>query len=135
MTRRRFLQILASCGALLAAAWLLWRNSLTSLFDRGTARLLAVVLTPQQRLRAHFRYLDLDSGGVDQYFADYQRFRGSLSRHSPLPREVFTDYLLSTDFFRYGADESRRVRYVGFYDPYATPCNNPLARVDGGRGA
>jgi hypothetical protein len=132
MTRRRFLQILAWCVAPLAAGWLAWRNSL---FDRGTARLLAIVLTPQQRLRAHFRYLDLDSGGVDQYFADYQRFQGKLSRRSPLPAEVFTHYLLSTDFFRYGADETRRVRYVGFYDPYTTPCNNPLAGVDGGRGA
>ncbi len=135
MTRRRLLQILVWCGAPLAVGWLAWRSSVTSLFGRGTARLLAVLLTPQQRLRAHFRYLDLDSGGVDQYFADYQRFRGTLSRRAPLPREVFTHYLLSTDFFRYGADESRRVRYVGFYDPYITPCNNPLVGVDGGGGA
>ena len=135
MTRRRLLQILVWCGAPLAVGWLAWRSSVTSLFGRGTARLLAVVLTPQQRLRAHFRYLDLDSGGVDQYFADYQRFRGTLSRRSPLPREVFTHYLLSTDFFRHGADESRRVLYVGFYDPYITPCNNPLVGVDRGGGA
>lgn len=36
-------------------------------------------------------------------------------------------YLLSTDFFRNGADPARIVRYVSLYDPMI-PCGNPFAR-------
>jgi hypothetical protein len=43
---------------------------------------------------------------------------------------VELQFLLSTDFFRFDADERRRVSYVGYYDPAVTPCNNPLARFD-----
>jgi hypothetical protein len=39
-------------------------------------------------------------------------------------------YLLSSDFFLNGADETRRVQYLGFYDPIgqARACANPFAR-------
>jgi hypothetical protein len=40
---------------------------------------------------------------------------------------VTTQYLMSSDFFKNGADESREVHYLGYYDPM-TPCNNPFAR-------
>jgi hypothetical protein len=38
-----------------------------------------------------------------------------------------TLFLLSSDFFTSGANESRVVRYVGFYDPMRA-CGNPFAR-------
>lgn len=133
MTRRKFLQIVAWCGAALAVDSLAWLESFTSVFDRGAARFLALMQSPEQRLCAHFDYLDLDSAGVEQYFADYQRSRPMFSRRLPLSQDVHTRYLLSTDFFRHGADESRRIHYVGFYDPYVTPCNNPLAGFEGER--
>jgi hypothetical protein len=37
-------------------------------------------------------------------------------------------YLLSTDFFLNDADESKVVKYLGYYDPYSTDFINPLAR-------
>jgi hypothetical protein len=39
-------------------------------------------------------------------------------------------YLLSSDFFLTGADETRIVRYHGYYDPIRKfhPCSNPFAR-------
>lgn len=40
---------------------------------------------------------------------------------------ITAQYLLSSDFFRNGADESRTVRYLGYYDA-RVPCNNPFAR-------
>jgi hypothetical protein len=40
---------------------------------------------------------------------------------------VVTQYLLSSDFFRNGADEQRTVRYVHYYDPLIA-CANPFAR-------
>jgi hypothetical protein len=40
---------------------------------------------------------------------------------------VVTVYLLSTDFFKNGADESRTVYYLHYYDPMIA-CGNPFAR-------
>ena len=40
---------------------------------------------------------------------------------------VTTLYLMSSDFFKNGADENRVVQYLGYYDPLV-PCNNPFAR-------
>ena len=38
-------------------------------------------------------------------------------------------FLLSSDFFEHGADESRQVRYLRYYDPYAFACGNPFAEL------
>jgi hypothetical protein len=119
---------MASCGAGFAAGWLIWRESLTWIFSRGSERIVALALTPEQRLYAHFRYLQLDPEGVRQYLADYALHQQPLSRYSRLPEDFFTQYLLSTDFFRWGADESRQLHYVAFADPYVSPCGNILAR-------
>lgn len=127
MTRRTFLRAVAWSAAPLAAGSVAWRDSLAWFVDRSTRRLVALVRSPEQRLRAHFDYLDLDAAGVERYFADYERNRPGFSRRLPLPPDACTRYLLSTDFFRHGADESRRIHYVGFYDPDVTPCNNPFA--------
>jgi hypothetical protein len=40
---------------------------------------------------------------------------------------VVTQYLLSSDFFKNGADETRTVFYVHYYDPMIA-CGNPFAR-------
>jgi hypothetical protein len=64
------------------------------------------------------------------YIRDFERHVGPLAGVHAWPIDVYTRYLLSTDFFRNGADESRRVRYLSFYHPYVTICYNPLARFD-----
>jgi hypothetical protein len=127
ITRRTFLRAAAWGAAPIAVVSFGWRDGLAWFVDRSTARLLAFVRTPEQQLRAHFDYLNLDPAGVERYFADYRSYRAALSPRLPLPSDVYTRYLLSSDFFRHGADESRTVEYVGFYDPDVTPCNNPLA--------
>lgn len=38
-----------------------------------------------------------------------------------------TTFLLSSDFFRNGADLNREVKYIGLYDPYEQGCENPFA--------
>lgn len=40
---------------------------------------------------------------------------------------VVTLYLLSSDFFKHGADENRTIQYLSFYDPLVA-CGNPFAR-------
>jgi hypothetical protein len=43
---------------------------------------------------------------------------------------IVSRFLLGSDFFRKGSDRSRRVRYLGLWDPYQAPCANPFARFD-----
>jgi|SRR5580692_1942788 hypothetical protein len=40
---------------------------------------------------------------------------------------VVTQYLMSSDFFKNGANEQRVVRYVHYFDPLVA-CGNPFAR-------
>jgi|SRR5919197_2481937 hypothetical protein len=135
ITRRTFVTLAGGSLAGIAAGSLVWRHSLLWAVDRSFAWTAALVRSPEARLRAHFSYLNLDPAGVAQYFADCERYRASFSPHRPLGPDIYTDFLLSTDFFRNGADESRLIRYVGFYDPAVTACNNPLARFDDQRDA
>jgi hypothetical protein len=130
ITRRAFFRAALVGAAPLTAAGVIWHDTLAWVIDRSGARLHAMLVSPEQRLRDHFWYLDLDPGGVRQYFIDCRRYLPTFSPRLPLGAEACTRYLLSTDFFRIGADERRRVHYVGFYDPAVTPCNNPLARFD-----
>lgn len=42
--------------------------------------------------------------------------------------EIFAQlFLLSSDFFWQGSDETRIVKYVSLYNPYTRPCSNPFA--------
>lgn len=98
-------------------------------------------------------YLNLDPAGVQQFARDLTaaRFissarlqfidavgplytRPALSSDNRLDNavrhgedRVVTLYLLSSDFFKHGADESRVVSYLHYYDPLIA-CSNPFAR-------
>lgn len=55
--------------------------------------------------------------------------------HAVWQREerIVSMYLMSSDFFLSGADETRLVRYTGFYDPFhdSHPCSSPFSRPIG----
>ena len=54
-------------------------------------------------------------------------FLGALVKAKRLKtRDPVRLFLLSTDFFAHGADESRPLRFVQLYDPYRAPCYNPM---------
>ena len=108
-------------------------------------------------LRRRLGYLKLDEGGVRAFAKDqtratfgkkiptwnrlryhmlasgassFKRFYRSTDTRSRIGRfedTLVSTYLLSSDFFWNGADESRKVNYVAYYDPNR-PCNNPFAR-------
>jgi len=85
---------------------------------------------PYQTGLPAFPYLRLRTGAAEKFEADYQRYVGPPPSRQLWPEAMQAQFLLSTDFFRFNADESRVVGYVGFYDPTVTPSNNPLARFD-----
>ena len=75
-------------------------------------------------IREHFAYLSIDDPVITEFAMDLERHQGSWNPEtSPRP---YTRFLASTDFFQNGADESRPLVYVAFYDPYANSCYNPF---------
>ena len=123
MTRRRMLGILIlglSGIVMLAAFRLRGRIRMAGLRARD------IVWPAKRRLLAHFDYLDLEPAGVDAYLRDYAEQIGPLWQ--PTEPNLYMRYLLSTDFFAHNADETRRIRYVGLYNPPFSPCVNPFAR-------
>jgi hypothetical protein len=81
-------------------------------------------------LLAHFPYLRIDAEVADAWLRDLERRGGGLPDPAALPSDLALRFLLSTDFFQGGADPARPLRYAAFYDPWATPCYNPLLRPE-----
>jgi hypothetical protein len=109
-------------------------------------------------IRKRLPYLKLDSKGVNAFAKDLVK-RGLLSskklRLIDMAGPVYTQlsshlgnnslaynfkhgeeriasmYLMSTDFFRNGHDESKVVRYIEFYEPFVKihPCSTSFARA------
>jgi hypothetical protein len=107
-------------------------------------------------LRKHLRYLKLDEEGLRSFAKDQTtrilakrvsmsrmryhvastfgssstRFERSSETGSSIERAqdvIVSTYLLSSDFFVYGSDETRTIRYLKYYDPMHA-CGNPFAR-------
>ncbi len=94
-------------------------------------------------IRGNFAYLKLDvrDEEIETFYKEYREW------YKPVVRdhwqriikkrgpdvfvedmdEVATTFLLSTDFFINGADETRPVKYVRLYAPYKNPCWDPVA--------
>ncbi len=73
------------------------------------------------RMKYHFLHI------FSKSFSPYDRSNDTRSRNEKIIDGFAATYLLSSDFFLNGADVSRVVKYIRFYDPL-TPCGNPFAR-------
>lgn len=77
-----------------------------------------------RHLRSAYWYLQVDDADLQQFAREYHEIYGAPTLgHLQHVEDIF---LRSTDFFPNGADESRPVRFVALYEPYASPCFNPL---------
>ena len=139
-SRRSFLAI-ALGGVAVAGGWRFFRSREQD----------AIVLV----LRKKLNYLHLDENGMRAFAADlasrkivsstrlrligalgpiYQRFafghQNAVEAGIQHGEErIVTNFLLSSEFFINGADETRLVRYLGFYDAVRA-CSNPFARFE-----
>jgi hypothetical protein len=140
--RRRFLKVGLGVAALAALG--VWGVDIASEAEIASA------------VRRRLGFLRLDEAGLHSFAKDYVRallakrpswyrwkyhfqslFRkpgvrwglstDTRSRRERLEDNLATLYLLSSDLFVNGADESRVVQYVGLYDPMH-PCGSPFAR-------
>jgi len=86
--------------------------------------------SPEERLiRENFPYLTIDADGLRRFLREYRRATGSPLLDGDEEMRRFLDtFLMSTNFFREGADESRTVRFATLYDVYTKPCYDPLPR-------
>jgi hypothetical protein len=96
-------------------------------------------------LMNEFSYLTLDKPGVEQFVEDYLKYDiytphldikiksyyvlGIKSNKSSVIHAIANKYLLSTDFFLNKMDGKQQVKYLGFYNPYRTPCSNPFSHI------
>lgn len=73
--------------------------------------------------RLKYHYLSM----FGKQFTRYNRSNDTRTRTQRMEDNFASTYLLSSDFFLNRADESRIVKYLGFYDPLH-PCGNPFWR-------
>ncbi len=98
-------------------------------FEELHERVLRAVcdrLPRERALGVYFYYLELHPEAAPRYVAAHREAERA-GRLTPLYADFYDRFLLSTDFFPNGADESRPVRFLAFYDPRVSPCYNPLA--------
>jgi hypothetical protein len=79
-----------------------------------------------EAITEHFDYLTIDASAAERFAEDYQALMKKRNHTDPLD-EIYTLFLLSTDFFLNGADESSVVNYVLLFDPHESKCFNPFA--------
>ena len=130
-SRRAFIATLVA-AATGAGGWWFWRNQFGD--QTPEVRLNPWTELVVSTLRQRLDYLELEEEGVVHFARDLRKRR----LHTLLRRLKAGDaetaewlvqqFLMSSDFFWNGADESRPVGYMGYYDPYERPCANPFAR-------
>jgi len=140
VSRRRFLRIaLATLGVTafggVAAAfdWLGLRTRAEWQWRTGQNHLTAyryAFLPADQRIRKHFSDLTIDEEGLQRFVRDYEKLFGRVKPYTVRTNgRLFSTFLLSSDYYRNGADPKQVVHYVTFYDPYVSPCWNPFLRA------
>ena len=124
MTRRAFLILVGAlgAGAVVAVAFLLRAIRKFPAPRAQETELESAMAPPERRILEHFSYLRLEGDAVRRFLRDNDHQHGSTAASD----EFYHRFLLSTDFFQNGADEGRTIHYAAFFDPYATPCYNPL---------
>lgn len=147
MNRRTFLSsAAASCLSLGVGGWWAYRVQATD----GAEMIAAAV-------RKKLHYLQLDKAGLLAFGRDARaRLNGGEQQRlgwmrwlSPVydkvdllsmsPRaekfrqfeeRLAKQFLMSSDFFSHDGDQTRKIRYVAYHDPYELACANPFALFD-----
>jgi hypothetical protein len=115
MNRREMIRAGFGIGAIAATATVGW--SLYGKAERNLAR----------KIRESFPYLTFSDELLEQFCSDVSSQYGTPKEEDM--DQVRSIFLLSTDFFLNGADESKALKYTVLYHPLINPCSNPLIHV------
>lgn len=143
MPSRRVFLAAAAAGIATVATWRYQRGSEEDAVIAVLQKRLGYLKLDAQGLRAFARdlvgarivsagRLRLIAAAAPVYsrldLSSYPRVLTHTLRHGE--ERLVSLYLLSSDFFPNGADETRIVRYRAYYDPVRDPhlCRNPFAR-------
>lgn len=141
-SRRQFLAT-AVAGIAALTTWRFIRGSDEDAIIAVLRKRLDYLILDEQGLRAYARDLVgekivssrklrlIDVAGPIYAHLDVSSYGNALTRELRHGEErVVTLYLLSSDFFLKGADETKIVRYRGYYNPVRQlrPCSNPFSR-------
>lgn len=74
----------------------------------------------------HFHYLRFERGIAERFEREYATLAAREGFREPRER-LYLRFLLSTDFYQNGADESIPLDYVMLFDPHESTCYNPFA--------
>lgn len=128
MKRRAFFVLAAGVAAASLAAFLLRGRPAGSAIARVVRKRLGYLRTSEEDRERFARDFHLESPMAERRLADPERWSGA--RIEALEERVCESFLMSSDFFTSGADESKPVRYVALYQPRRQGCTNPFARFD-----
>lgn len=144
-SRRAFVRCgLAAGGMAVLGTWVWWRRDAADLIvailerrvgflrvDRETFRTFALAyIQANPRHESRLSTASVITGPLQ--WVRPHRWGGPVGdAFRRLDDSVVATYLLSTDFFYHGADETRVVSYVEYFDPLSGVCRNPFARQAG----
>jgi hypothetical protein len=78
-------------------------------------------------LTAQTQGLKIDPADIAKYVDEHFKFAGSpyYNRYAT-EEKILVNFMLSTDFFFNGSDETKPIKYLGYNDPYLRPCYDPF---------
>ena len=121
--KRRTL-IIAGVGVTVAA------GTTVALARRLSRPALAGVSEPARELGHHLwarlPSLDIEEAAFVSFLTDLETHDGPIEAGTRATDRVVQRFLLSTDFFIEGGDETRTIAYARYYDPYVSVCYDPI---------
>ena len=119
--KRRDFALVATGTATVAGASLYWAGS-----RRGLGPLAHPYARYELAIREYLPTLAIDPSVVVEFAEAWEQYNGPFQGGD---ERLASTFLLSTDFFSHGEDESRPLQFERLYDPYVAPCGNPLTRL------
>jgi hypothetical protein len=124
MKRREFLKLVPAAVVAIAGGSGCFQeeeSAISNVLEVGPEPYLSII-------RQHLPMLKVEVAEIENFKRAFERnSRPHRAGHGD--EDLAKDFLLSTDFFENGEDESVPLRFVSVFNPRLTPCYNPLTNL------